>query len=211
MKTPTWLILTLAFVTTTAPAIAGLAPTTAETDELLSPLSSPGDDSQISATSQLPSGPLAPSPTGSHDRFAMDQMIGPEWQEPPTVGEGGPWSGFPAQTGTPFDTQTPDVGSNEMSPATVDTDGEPTACVEDSPAVRCPAWAASYSAKSYANDFAADATTSPDGTTVYVTGLLSVIADPGSVGGVENRYVTLAYDAATGEEQWNATVPSPGG
>ncbi|TDD54945.1 hypothetical protein E1286_04325 [Nonomuraea terrae] len=57
-------------------------------------------------------------------------------------------------------------------------------------------WTRRHTEQGAFSDHAGDAAVSPDGRTVYVTGMTS----PGE--GDKNDYFTVAYDAATGEQSW---------
>jgi PQQ-like domain len=64
-------------------------------------------------------------------------------------------------------------------------------------------WIARYSNKSNSTDIANAIGVSPDGTSVFVTGLST-----GS--GALNDYATVAYDATTGAQRWVARYDGPG-
>ncbi len=64
-------------------------------------------------------------------------------------------------------------------------------------------WVARYDGGAGGNDYAMALKTSPDGSTVFVTGA--------SMGTDDLDYATVAYDAATGAERWVARYDGPGG
>jgi len=67
-------------------------------------------------------------------------------------------------------------------------------------------WLATYTDPGNLNDVAASLAVSPSGGTVYVTGKSG--GESGGVGSYD--YATIAYDAATGAQQWIARYNGPG-
>lgn len=65
-------------------------------------------------------------------------------------------------------------------------------------------WVDRYEGAEPENDYLSSAVVSPDGSTVYVTGVegMSPVGEMGD-------YLTIAYDAATGARRWTATYDSP--